>query len=111
MAMSQLRQLDHLASVRFASVYRRFEDVEEFLEELAQFRGSGEVGGALRAPGTSVRANRIPGGRGPPLRVTLPSDSTGTAIAQSASAANPFILPTVVDGGGLVIGYAERGER
>ena len=38
MVMSRLRQLDQVAYVRFASVYRRFEDVEEFLKELTQLR-------------------------------------------------------------------------
>ena len=33
-AMSRLRQLDQVAYVRFASVYRRFEDPEAFMEEL-----------------------------------------------------------------------------
>ncbi|NMA55131.1 MAG: transcriptional repressor NrdR [Firmicutes bacterium] len=32
--MDRLRQLDEVAYVRFASVYRRFTDVEKFLEEL-----------------------------------------------------------------------------
>ena len=34
MAMQQLRPLDQVAYVRFASVYRRFEDPEAFMEEL-----------------------------------------------------------------------------
>ena len=33
-AMERLRELDQVAYVRFASVYRRFEDVGEFMEEL-----------------------------------------------------------------------------
>ena len=33
-AMDRLRELDQVAYVRFASVYRRFEDVGEFMEEL-----------------------------------------------------------------------------
>lgn len=37
--MERLRDLDKVAYVRFASVYRRFEDVEEFLEELRQLVG------------------------------------------------------------------------
>ncbi|HEY0591683.1 MAG TPA: transcriptional regulator NrdR [Thermoanaerobaculia bacterium] len=41
MVMSRLRQLDQVAYVRFASVYRRFEDVEEFLKELTQLRDQG----------------------------------------------------------------------
>jgi len=32
--MERLRELDQVAYVRFASVYRRFEDVEEFMSEL-----------------------------------------------------------------------------
>ena len=40
--MARLRELDQVAYVRFASVYRRFEDVEQFLEELERLRhGSG----------------------------------------------------------------------
>jgi len=34
MVMKHLRALDQVAYVRFASVYRRFEDVEEFVREL-----------------------------------------------------------------------------
>ena len=33
-AMERLRELDQVAYVRFASVYRRFEDVGEFMDEL-----------------------------------------------------------------------------
>ena len=36
--MSDLRELDQVAYVRFASVYRRFEDVEQFLVELERLR-------------------------------------------------------------------------
>ncbi|MCP4896200.1 MAG: transcriptional repressor NrdR [bacterium] len=34
MVISRLRHLDQVAYVRFASVYRRFEDVSQFMEEL-----------------------------------------------------------------------------
>ena len=34
LVMERLRELDKVAYVRFASVYRRFEDVDEFLHEL-----------------------------------------------------------------------------
>ncbi|WP_237067000.1 transcriptional regulator NrdR [Microbulbifer guangxiensis] len=34
LVMEQLRELDQVAYVRFASVYRRFEDVSEFAEEI-----------------------------------------------------------------------------
>jgi transcriptional repressor NrdR len=34
MVMERLKELDKVAFVRFASVYRRFEDVQEFMAEL-----------------------------------------------------------------------------
>ena len=36
MVMSRLKKLDEVAYVRFASVYRQFEDIDSFLEELNQ---------------------------------------------------------------------------
>jgi len=38
MVMERLRDLDAVAYVRFASVYRRFEDVEAFVKELHQLK-------------------------------------------------------------------------
>lgn len=40
--MKELRQKDQVAYVRFASVYRRFEDLEEFHRELESFRTAQE---------------------------------------------------------------------
>lgn len=37
--MESLRQLDQVAYVRFASVYRQFEDIEEFMQELRNLVG------------------------------------------------------------------------
>jgi transcriptional repressor NrdR len=37
--MERLRELDQVAYVRFASVYRQFEDVEAFMEELKKLVG------------------------------------------------------------------------
>jgi len=34
LVMDRLKELDKVAYVRFASVYRQFEDVEEFMAEL-----------------------------------------------------------------------------
>ena len=39
-ALRNLRDLDGVAYVRFASVYRQFEDVEEFQRELEVLDGS-----------------------------------------------------------------------
>ena len=38
LVMAELRELDHVAYVRFASVYRRFKDLDEFSEELNRLR-------------------------------------------------------------------------
>ena len=38
--MERLRELDKVAYVRFASVYREFEDVQEFMTELRDLLGS-----------------------------------------------------------------------
>jgi transcriptional repressor NrdR len=46
LVMEELRQLDEVAYVRFASVYRHFEDVEAFHEEIRRLRepGAGKPG-------------------------------------------------------------------
>jgi transcriptional repressor NrdR len=40
LVMAELRELDKVAFVRFASVYRRFEDVSEFEDVIEEFRRS-----------------------------------------------------------------------
>lgn len=40
--MLRLREIDQVSYVRFASVYRRFEDVEQFVEELRLLRRKGK---------------------------------------------------------------------
>jgi transcriptional repressor NrdR len=45
--MSELRQLDKVAYVRFASVYRSFQDINEFKEEIERLSAHmGEGAGA-----------------------------------------------------------------
>ncbi len=39
MVMERLRQVDDVAYVRFASVYRKFEDIESFMKELRSMMG------------------------------------------------------------------------
>ena len=39
MVMERLKQLDEVAYVRFASVYRQFKDINSFMEELAKMNG------------------------------------------------------------------------
>ncbi len=43
--MERLRTLDKIAYVRFASVYRDFQDVEAFLNELKDLSASDEAQG------------------------------------------------------------------
>jgi len=48
LVMGELRELDKVAFVRFASVYRRFEDVSEFEDVLDEFRRAGNAGAPSR---------------------------------------------------------------
>jgi len=40
LVMQALKQLDQVAFVRFASVYRRFQDVSEFREEIDRLQSA-----------------------------------------------------------------------
>ncbi|MGM0449949.1 MAG: ATP cone domain-containing protein, partial [Pseudomonadota bacterium] len=42
--MYELRQLDKVAYVRFASVYRSFQDINEFKDEIERLSHSGDAG-------------------------------------------------------------------
>ncbi|WP_027817801.1 transcriptional regulator NrdR [Paraburkholderia bannensis] len=43
LVMGELRELDKVAFVRFASVYRRFEDVSEFEDVIEEFRRASDA--------------------------------------------------------------------
>ena len=51
--MKELRQLDQVAYVRFASVYREFKDVSQFLDELKPMLEKRREGGHEEAGRTS----------------------------------------------------------
>jgi len=53
LVMNELRKLDPVAYVRFASVYREFKDVEQFLEELGPLMNQGDA-----APERPPKGNR-----------------------------------------------------
>ena len=55
LVMEELRQLDEVAYVRFASVYRHFEDVEAFHEEIRRLRGQRDAGRPAREPKRAVK--------------------------------------------------------
>jgi len=50
MVMERLRDLDKVAFVRFASVYRQFEDVNEFMEELRGLIGQRSDKSPVKTP-------------------------------------------------------------
>ncbi len=54
LVMEELRQLDEVAFVRFASVYRHFQDVEEFRDEVERLR-------AVAAAATREQMSLLPG--------------------------------------------------
>jgi transcriptional repressor NrdR len=61
LVMEELRHLDEVAYVRFASVYRQFEDVEAFHEEIKRLRDARTLS-AAPARGAHARARRRQGG-------------------------------------------------
>ena len=60
LVMDELRQLDEVAYVRFASVYRHFEDVEAFHEEIRRLRGEREAKSREREPKRPVKKPPAP---------------------------------------------------
>ena len=56
--MAELRKLDHVGYVRFASVYRSFEDVADFREELDRLERDLPGEGQLPLLGGEVVADR-----------------------------------------------------
>ena len=40
LVMEKLNQLDHVAYIRFASVYKQFDDIEQFTSELSKLKNS-----------------------------------------------------------------------
>jgi transcriptional repressor NrdR len=55
LVMEQLRHLDQVAYVRFASVYREFKDVSDFVQEVRPMLRRGGNGKAKRGQGSGVR--------------------------------------------------------
>ncbi len=55
LVMDELRQLDEVAYVRFASVYRHFEDVEAFHEEIRKLRDQRDVNQPAPQPKRATR--------------------------------------------------------
>lgn len=69
LVMEELRRLNQVAYVRFASVYREFKDVSQFLEELKPILESGEPrqGAEIRRAAEGLGADGGTGVAGTPL--------------------------------------------
>ena len=60
LVMEELRQLDEVAYVRFASVYRHFEDVEAFHEEIRKLRDQRDGAQPVREPKRPAKRQPAP---------------------------------------------------
>jgi transcriptional repressor NrdR len=58
LVMEELRHLDEVAFVRFASVYRQFEDVQAFHDEIERLRGARAAPAAGKPAARARRAGR-----------------------------------------------------
>jgi transcriptional repressor NrdR len=64
LVMHELKEVDQVAYVRFASVYREFKDINEFLDELqSMLSGRGRKKAAKRKSTTGGRRRKGDGGR------------------------------------------------
>ena len=81
LVMEELRQLDEVAYVRFASVYRHFQDVEAFHEEIQRLRSQRTASelardgkrGQKREPAKELNRDQLP-----LLPADTPAAGTGT---------------------------------
>ena len=85
LVMDELRQLDEVAYVRFASVYRHFEDVEAFHEEIQRLRSQRDLvaqgrRSAKREPGRDANRDQLP---------LLPPDAAGKSEEPSSTTPVP----------------------
>lgn len=85
LVMDELRQLDEVAYVRFASVYRHFEDVEAFHEEIQRLRSQRALAPqgrrtAKREPGRDANRDQLP---------LLPPDAAGKSEEPSSTTPVP----------------------
>ncbi len=89
LVMESLRDLDQVAYVRFASVYREFKDVNQFLDELKPLldRVPGPRLRRIRPSTPPLPGRRQRGPRQPGHRMVQPSPDTMTLSSASATGA------------------------
>lgn len=92
LVMDELQQLDEVAYVRFASVYRHFEDVEAFHEEIQRLRSQRALApptrdgrrSGKREPGRDTNRDQLP--LLPPEQPGKSAQTTSTAAAETTPA-------------------------
>ncbi len=82
LVMEELRHLDEVAYVRFASVYRQFEDVEAFHEEIQKLRNARPAAGGAHGRAHKRDVARAPNREQLPL---LPQEESAPAPGKSGS--------------------------
>lgn len=86
--MHHLRELDQVAYVRFASVYRRFDDIDEFLDELQQLTTRSRAKKEGGVPSEKMRA-------APPAAAAAPNGSSdapaGAPVESDVAGAKPHL--------------------
>lgn len=63
MVMGKLKHLDQVAYVRFASVYRQFTDIGNFMKELKSLMDTDKPGRSQGETGSGGQKEKIPGGK------------------------------------------------
>jgi transcriptional repressor NrdR len=58
--MNELHAIDQVAYVRFASVYRSFKDIDEFMHELEDLMRSRNQGGSARQRAREKKGDNAP---------------------------------------------------
>jgi transcriptional repressor NrdR len=89
MVMNHLRELDHIAYIRFASVYRAFADLEELQDELEALAARGVAPGPEAGQPTLIPDDELKeltrGVRSLPIRRRRRSSKTKSQAAGQAS--------------------------
>jgi transcriptional repressor NrdR len=88
-ALRRLRDIDRVAYVRFASVYRQFDDIDEFQQELARLElaGADPLPGEQPLPGIEIETDGIQAGAF--ARSTRRGDDDRRRIGEWGHAATP----------------------
>ena len=98
LVMERLRELDHIAYIRFASVYRSFQDIDELKQELAALEAHGNIPAPQFAahPRAGIRGD----GEGRPHRPACGNETRRLRTGPKASRRTPTfgLRPRQIEG-------------